>query len=85
MLAGKKKPQFQGVSVFDADCEYIAGAMAERKGMAFTVYAQIPAEPDLERLHTYTIRSTTPDVILQGTFQSVNGKAYVFSDIQLAR
>jgi len=45
-MIGKKNPQFQGVSVFDADDEYITGAMAERKGMDLIVYAHVPADPD---------------------------------------
>lgn len=82
-MTGKKKPQFQGVSVFDADEEYITGAMAERKGMELVVYAQVPAKPSLDVAQMYSIRSTTPEVVLQGVFQDEKDLVYVFSDVRL--
>ena len=85
MEIGKKKPQFQGVSVYDGEVECITGAMAERKGMDLVVYAHVPADPNLEPMGFYTIASTTPQVALTAIFQSANNLDYSFSDVKLAR
>jgi|GEM_PF-5358049 len=84
-MTGKKNPQFQGVSVSDRDDEYITGAMAERKGMDLVVYAHVPADPDLEVQAMYSIRSTTPEVVLQATYERMEDLAYYFSQVRLAR
>ena len=85
IITGKKNPQFQGVSVSDRDDEYITGAMAERKGMDLVVYAHVPADPDLEVQAMYSIRSTTPEVVLQATYERMEDLAYYFSQVRLAR
>ena len=84
-MTGKKRPQFQGVTVFDADEEYITSAVAERKGMNLFVYAHVPANPSLDVHEMYSIRSTTPGILMQGVFQSEADLVYVFSGIQIGQ
>ncbi len=84
MTVQKQRPQFEGVSVFDSQEEYITGAVAKREGMDLVVFAHLPADPDLQVNQTCFIRATSPEIVLQGTFQKEDGLTYHFTRVRLS-